>query len=396
VIAFAEALRLVLDEAAPITRIETVPLAHADGRVVACDVVAASEVPPFDRAAMDGYAVIASDTAGVSAATPRRFHLAQRIYTGDAPSTQLVSPGECVAVATGAPMPPGADAVVIVEETSRDGDAVTIRTSVTPRQNVGARAADIARGTTFLRAGDILSPARLGALAATGHVQVDVYARPTVAIVSTGNEIVAPGAPLGHGQIYDINRVTLSAAVERHGGLAMPLSSADDRLGDLAASLNRALAEDVVVFSGGSSVGERDLVKDLLRERGRVIFHGIAVKPGKPTAFAVVDGKPVFGMPGYPTSCLSNAYMLLAPFLRKVARLQPWTPRTIDAPLSRRVASVADRHQFYTVRIEGGKAEPAFKASGDITSLANADGYIEIEAGVSSVEAGQTVKVTLF
>ena len=164
----------------------------------------------------------------------------------------------------------------------------------------------------------------------------------------------------------------------------------------MAASLNRALAEDVVVFSGGSSVGERDLVKDLLRERGRVIFHGIAVKPGKPTAFAVVDGKPVFGMPGYPTSCLSNAYMLLAPFLRKVARLQPWTPRTIDAPLSRRIASVADRHQFYTVRIEGGKAEPAFKASGDITSLANADGYIEIEAGVSSVEAGQTVKVTLF
>jgi molybdenum cofactor synthesis domain-containing protein len=163
-------------------------------------------------------------------------------------------------------------------------------------------------------------------------VQVDVYARPTVAIVSTGNEIVAPGAPLGHGQIYDINRVTLSAAVERHGGVAMPLSSADDRLGDLAASLNRALGEDVVVFSGGSSVGERDLVKDLLRERGRVIFHGIAVKPGKPTAFASVDGKPVFGMPGYPTSCLSNAYMLLAPFLRKVARLQPWTPRTIDAP----------------------------------------------------------------
>jgi molybdopterin biosynthesis enzyme len=137
-------------------------------------------------------------------------------------------------------------------------------------------------------------------------------------------------------------------------------------------------------------------VKDLLKQRGRVVFHGIAVKPGKPTAFAIVDGKPVFGMPGYPTSCLSNAYMLLAPFLRKVARLQPWTPRTIDAPLSRRIASAADRHQFYTVRIVDGQAEPAFKASGDITSLANADGYIEIDAGVSAVEAGTTVRVTLF
>jgi len=150
------------------------------------------------------------------------------------------------------------------------------------------------------------------------------------------------------------------------------------------------------VLSGGSSVGERDLILDVLRERGTVLFHGIAVKPGKPTAFGSIGDTPVFGMPGYPTSCLSNGYMLLLPFLRKMARLPPWTPRTVDARLARRVTSASGRHQFYTVRIVNGMAEPAFKASGDITSMANADGYFEIAAGVDSVEAGTRVTVTLF
>ena len=217
-----------------------------------------------------------------------------------------------------------------------------------------------------------------------------------MAILSTGNEIAEPGNPLGPGQIYDINRFTLEAIVRRHGGVSAALPIAADSVEDLSAALDTALAHDIVVFSGGSSVGERDLILDVLRDRGTVHFHGIAVKPGKPTVFGDIDGTPVFGMPGYPTSCLSNAYMLLVPFLRKMARLPEWTPQTVHAPLTRRIVSTTVRHQFYTVRLVDGQAEPAFKGSGDITSMANADGYIEIPANTNAVEAGSQVHVKLF
>jgi molybdopterin biosynthesis enzyme len=171
---------------------------------------------------------------------------------------------------------------------------------------------------------------------------------------------------------------------------------AADTVPELGAALDAARAHDIVVFSGGSSVGERDLMLDVLRAKGDLRFHGIAVKPGKPTAFGIVDGTAVFGMPGYPTSCLSNAYMLLIPFLRVVARLPPWQPASVQAPLARRIVSTTGRHQFYTVRLIEGRAEPAFKASGDITSMAHADGYIEIPAQTDVVEAGTMVTIKLF
>jgi molybdopterin biosynthesis enzyme len=184
--------------------------------------------------------------------------------------------------------------------------------------------------------------------------------------------------------------------VSEHGGVPVPYPPAPDSLDALIATLERCLANDLVVFSGGSSVGERDLIRDAISARGRLLFHGIAVKPGKPTGLGLVNGKPVFAMPGYPTSCLSNAHMLLVPMLRRLARLEPQIRRTVTLPLAQRVASATGRHQFYTVRIENGTAVPAFKGSGDITSMSRADGYIEIAADVDAVEAGTTVEVTLF
>jgi len=236
----------------------------------------------------------------------------------------------------------------------------------------------------------------MGAVAAIGARTIDVYARPSVAVLSTGNEITQPGLPLAPGQFYDVNRFTLEGVVRRHGGRPVALATAGDTLEALISSLDNACAHDIVVFSGGSSVGDRDLMRDALRARGEVIFHGVAVKPGKPTAFGRVGTTVVFGMPGYPTSCLSNAYMLLLPLLRRTARLPPWRPETMKLPLSRRIVSATNRHQFYTVRIVDGRAEPAFKSSGDITSMANADGYIEIEAGIDSVEKDTLVTVRLF
>ena len=397
-IPFADALRLMLEAATPIDDVERLALTYADGRVAARDVIAQLDAPPFNRAAMDGYAVVAEDTARARPDAPATLVCVGRLFTGDPPARGIVS-GECIEIATGAPVPPGADAVVMVEETERADEAgreIRVRTPVQSGQNVGRRGADIHAGQTVVSGGQLLTPSRIGALAATGTTTVDVYRRPSVAILSTGNELTPPGQPLRAGQVYDINRFTLAAVVRRHGGIPVALPAVADSLEALSRAVETARVYDVIVFSGGSSVGDRDLIVDLLRQEGEIVFHGVAVKPGKPTGFGRVGRTPVLAMPGYPTSCLSNAYMLLVPFLRRIARLPDWTPRRMELPLARHIPSTAGRHQFYTVRIAGGQAEPAFKASGDITSMANADGYIEIAADQESVEPGTTVRVTMF
>jgi len=391
-----EARALLFEAATPIDRTETISIRDAHGRVLAQPAVSLVDVPPFDRAAMDGYAVIAEDTFGAGSFEPRTLRCIEKVFTGQVP-LERVSRGTCIEIATGAPLPDGADAVVPVEETEKAaGDDVRVMTPVYPRQHVGGRAADISIGQTLFAPGDLLNPSRIGALAAMGSLDVEVYARPRVAIVSTGNEIVDPGQPLQPGQIYDINQFTLASIIGAHGGDAVVYPTVADSLPALTAAVSATRDDDVLVFSGGSSVGERDLMLDVLGRLGEIIFHGIALKPGKPTAFGRIDGRPVFGMPGYPTSCLSNAYMLLAPMLRRMARLPEYQPHIVRLPLARRVVSTTGRHQFFTVRVRDGMAMPAFKASGDITSMSQADGYIEIPAQIDIVEAGEMVDVKLF
>ena len=391
-----EARELIAGATTAIARTVRVPLLQTNGRVVAADITSQRDVPPFARAGMDGYAVVAEDTFGANRFDPKTLRVVEKIYTGEVP-TRRVDAGEAAEIATGAPMPAGANAVVMVEETERVGtDDVRILTPVYPRQNVGRQGADIVRGQTVLRVGDLLNPSRIGAVAALGITEIDVFDKPSVAILSTGNEIIEPGAELKPGQIYDINRYTLSTIIAEHGGTPVAYQTAQDTLDDLEQAIDRCLSEDLLVFSGGSSVGERDLILDVIGRRGEIIFHGIAVKPGKPTVFGVIAGKAVFGMPGYPTSCLSNAYMLLVPALRRMAHLPPHRMRTIQVPVSQRIVSTTGRHQFYTVRVVDGQALPAFKASGDITSMSQADGYIEIAAQTDIVEKGEVVEVKLF
>jgi molybdopterin molybdotransferase len=394
-IPLAEARQIIHASITALDRLERVPLEQAHGRVLAHEIVSPVDVPPFARAAMDGYAVRAEDTFGTSRSEPVVLRCIERIFTGQI-AAHALSAGDCAEIATGAPMPAGADAVVMVEESDADPQGVRIFTPVYPRQNVARQGADIQQGQTVLRAGDLLTPAKIGVLAALGQTQVAVVARPRVAILSTGNEIVAPGQPLAPGQIYDVNRFTMAALVERHGGIAVAYRTASDTIDDLSRAIGECLQDDVLVFSGGSSVGERDLILDALAARGEVLFHGIAVKPGKPMAFGRVGGRPFFGMPGYPTSCLTNSYALLVPALRRIAALPPWSPRVVSVPLAARIISTTGRHQFYTVRIEDGLAVPAFKSSGDITSMSRADGYVEIAEHTDIVEKGQMVEVKLF
>ncbi len=392
-----EQARSVIDASvAPLARVEPVRIDEANQRVLASPITARADVPPFARAAMDGYAVRAADTLGAGTHEPRILTSVEKVFTGQVP-TRPVGERGCTEIATGAPIPAGADAVVMVEETDAGpGETVRVFAPVYPGQNVARQGADIRDGQEVFAAGTLLNPSRIGALAALGLVSVDVFARPRVAILSTGNEVVDPGEALRPGHIYDINKFTLSAIIREHGGEPVPMPTAPDDLPALERALEACLASDLVVFSGGSSVGERDLILDVVEQMGQVLFHGIAVKPGKPTLFGLIRGTPIFGMPGYPTSCLSNAYMLLVPPLRRMAHLPPAEPRRARVPLGQRVVSTTGRHQFYTVRIVDGVALPAFKQSGDITSMAQADGYIEIPAMIDVVEKDEMVEVTLF
>ena len=392
---FDAARHLVLDAARPTSRTESVPVERADRRVLAVTIMADQDVPAFDRAAMDGYAVISADTTSATGDAPVALRHMGRVFTGETTDSFVVA-GTCIEVATGAPLPLGADAVVMVEHTTRDATHVHVQRPAGPRQHVGARGGDIRQGETLLEAGAMFTPARVGAVTAIGHTHVEVYTRPRVAIMCTGDEVVSPGRPLRAGQVYNVNRYTLEALVRRHGGEPVIIPTTGDSIEALDTSLATARTCDLIVTSGGSSVGTHDLVIDMLRTHGEVLFHGIAIKPGKPTVFGRIGDSLLLGLSGYPTSCLSNAHVLLVPLLRLTARLPKWEPREVTVPLARRITSAVGRMHFYTVRIEDGQALPAFKASGDITSMAHADGYVTIPAAVEAIEAGAMVTVTYF
>jgi len=403
-----EARRLIAEAIVPIAHDESVPLDQADGRVLAADQVAPMDQPPFDRSAMDGYAVRAPDVAGATRVAPKVLRRVGRAYTAE-PFAGTVSEGDCVEIATGAPVPDGADAVVMVEETGRpgstdwpapawldSGEQVLVLAEARAGQHVIRRGADMRAGDVVLRKSQALDPSRVGALAAIGCERVRVLARPVVAIFPTGNEVVAQGQPLPVASVYDVNSFTVAALVERHGGVAERYPPVIDTADAVRAALDDVAFADVVVLGGGSSVGERDVVVDAIATRGEVIFHGIDVKPGKPTLFAKIGRQLVFGMPGNPTSCLSNAHVLLVPALRTLAGLPPIDPPRVRRRLASAVGSPANRHQFLPVRIDGEQAWPTFKGSGEITSLSQADGYIEIPVGVARLDEGSDVEVIAY
>jgi molybdopterin molybdotransferase len=394
-ITYEEALRRISKSIKPIERTESVPIQEALGRVLAENIKATMSVPPFDRAAMDGYAVKAEETFGASSSKPRNLKLVETLHAGRS-TKRVLDKGECVQIATGSPIPKGADAVVMVEFTERNNKTINILKPVYPRENISPKGEDIEEGQTILKNDEQLSPAKIGVLAALGKKEVQAYARPRVAIVPTGTEIQELGSRLKEGQIYDINSYTLFSVVSKNGAIPKKVKPVPDTQKALKIAIKTLLSHDTIIFSGGSSVGERDLLSNTIQGFGEIVFHGIQIKPGKPTLFALVDNKPVFGMPGYPTSCLSNAYLLLVPAIRQMARLPPKIMKTIKVPLAKRVVSSSGRVQFLTVRIRDNKAYPAFKQSGAITSMSQADGYIILPINIDVVEKDQEVTVYLF
>jgi molybdenum cofactor synthesis domain-containing protein len=391
---YAEALTIIQKTLKPVERTETVPIHAAYDRLLAIDLLAKTSVPPFRRAAMDGYAVKAEDTFNASTSEPKRLQLVEVIHAGES-TDRLLKAKECVQVATGSPLPKNADAVVMVEYTSYKDNVVNILRPVYPGSNISPKGEDIEKGTTVLQRGDHLLPAKIGVLTALGYTHIEVYAKPKVVVISTGTEIRPIGSQLEYGQIYDVNSHTISAILKENGVIPHSHLPVKDDYETLKAVIAESLDYEMIVLSGGSSVGERDLLARVVAEMGKILFHGVQVKPGKPTLFGVIDETPIFGMPGYPTSCLSNSYLFLKPAVRLLARLPPHEMRRVKARLSQRIVSTSGRMQFLTVKVGDGIAHPVYKTSGAITSMSNANGFLVLPINLDVVEKDQEVTVLL-
>jgi len=384
--------------------VERVSLSEAHNRVLAEDVVAPTDVPPFSRSTVDGYAVRAADTFGADEDRPVVLKLCGRVRVGETPSV-IVRKDSSAEIATGAPLPRGADAVVMLEYVVQKGNTVLTHRAVSRGENVMEAGSDIHEGAVALRRGQTLSSREIGVLAALGLTQVDVYKKPKVAVISTGAEIVELGKPLTPGKIYDINAHTLSAAVTECGGEPVNWGIIPDETSQLKATLREALdSADVAVTSGGVSVGPTDIVPQVLNALGEpgVIVCGVAVKPGKPTAIAIVNGKPVFSLPGHPTSSLLMFHLFVRPLILSMAGRKEETPVTVKAVASAKIFPARGRRTFVMMsltRDKSGKllASPvALGLSGAITTLARADGFVEIEESQQFINAGEEVTVRLF
>lgn len=384
---------------------ETVSLADARNRVVARDVVADVDVPGFDRTNVDGFALRAADTAGATEDEPCRLALNGEVVTPGVVPRETVAAGTATVLATGGMIPRGADAVVMVEDTDVDDqgpdEQLLVRRPAAAGAFISFAGTDIARGETVLRAGQLLTSREIGVLAAIGRDSVSVYRRPKVAILSTGDEIVAPGAPLPEGGVYDSNQAIVAAAVEELGGEALRLGAVPDDEARLERALHGALDSDMVILSGGTSKGAGDLcyaVVSRLPDPG-VVVHGVAIKPGKPLCLAVTDGTPVVILPGFPTSAIFTFHQFVAPVLRAMAGLHEGETETVAAALATRTASERGRTEYKLVNLveaeHGLAAYPIAKGSGAVTSFSHADGFIVIDAQQEQVAAGEPVEVHL-
>ena len=392
---FDNALATVLANTPLLKNVEYIEIDGLLGRVAAEEIRAVMSIPPFDRAAMDGYAVVAEDTFGASRRQPKVLNIAGKIFAGHATDRRL-DRGYAFQIATGAPVPLGADSVVMVEETDVVDGSVEVFKATFPGLNIGRTGEDIKNDELVILPGEVFSPGKLGVLASQGYTGANVFRKPKVAVLPTGEEIASIGEELKPGQIFDINTHTLSGVIAKSGGIPVRQPIAADEPARLQQSIEQALENDILVISGGSSVGERDLMAGILEKLGEVKFHGIQIKPGKPTLFAVVGGKPVFGMPGYPTSCLINAYILLQPAIRQMAGLPVLEARTKEVELTHNLSGSVGRRQFVPVKIKDNQATPLFKESGAITATSEADGYLDIAQNVDILYKGTNVTVHLF
>ena len=383
---------------------QALPLGAALSRVIAADVIAPVDAPPFDRANVDGFAVRAADTVGASDGAPKRLALNPEVIAcGVAPAVE-VAPGTATAIATGGVIPRGADAVVMIEHTDlvEDGPTIELRRAAASGQFISYAGSDIACGETLLRRGTQIGSREIGMLAACGLAAIEVVGRPRVAVLSTGDELIEPGRQLRPAGVYDSNGAIIAAAIVEAGGEPVPFGVFPDEETALELAMRRALEScDIVVLSGGTSKGAGDLSHRIVARLGKpgILVHGVALKPGKPLCLAAIGDKPLIILPGFPTSAIFTFHAFVAPLIRARAGLPPEAARTVTARVPVRIASELGREEFVLVSLVAGDdgpiAFPSGKGSGAVTAFSQADGFLAIDPLAAALDADTSAEVTL-
>ncbi len=396
-----EAQEIVLDSVS-VSGSVRVPLPDAQGLVLAEDVAPKFDVPPHDNSSVDGYAVRAADTAGASTESPQRLEVLEEIPAGTVPG-ETVGPGSTSRIMTGAILPDGADAVVMVENTRQGDGGVEILKTVASGQNVRYRGEDVKKGQNVLFGGAVIGPGEIGLLAAFQRSQVSVRRRPDVAILSTGDEVVEIDEALVPGKIVNSNSYSLAALVRECAARPVNLGIARDSETAIAGAIKSAVNADVILSTGGVSVGDYDYVKKVLEDLGADMrFWRVKMKPGKPLAYGMLQGKPYFGLPGNPVSCMVSFLLFARPAIRKLMGYGPqdWHLPTVPAILENDLSAGGDRRHYLRARVTraGGRfhaSTVAGQGSGMLSSMTGTNGLVIVETGVTSVSRGTEVSVLL-
>jgi len=391
----ADVLKLLEERVKPLPPRRTPPRESA-GRTLVEAVAAPCDVPGFDRSAMDGYAVRGEDTFGATELAPASLRVVGTSMPGES-CTSRVDRGQCVRIMTGAPMPEGADAVLMAEDARTDGESVQATAAVAPGKNVSTRGEDIRAGEMLFEAGRRLRPHDVGVLVAAGVDYVFADRRPSVNVFATGNELLPPGLRPRPPKIVDSNSPMLAALVERDGGVVIHNERTADQPELIRDMLQRAEA-DVLLISGGSSVGEEDHVPAVVRELGELPIHGVAMRPSSPAGVGFIGGRPVFLLPGNPVSCLCAYDFFAGPTIRFLAgRSRDWPYRRVDLPLARKITSEAGRVDYARVRVVDGRVEPLMvSGAGILSSTTRADGFVIVPRDAEGIPEGATVTVYLY
>ncbi|MHA2363756.1 MAG: molybdopterin biosynthesis protein [Candidatus Hodarchaeales archaeon] len=384
---------------------EIIPLQNAKGRILAEDITAKIDIPPFDRSRMDGYAVRSDDTYSIDETTPRTFQVIGTVPAGDISKIPLNEANTCIEIATGAPIPRGANAVVMVEYTSKISQTsqkeIEIFRPVAPQENIDPAGSDIMFGETVLRSGDVCTSVRLGILASLGISEIKVLSELKVGILSSGDELRPPGETLPEGCIFESNSIILSNLVLEAGAVSIDLGICPDDLEAYKIIFNKHLRDvDVLLISGGTSAGEGDYSYRIITELGgEMLFHGVSMKPGKPLAVGIVHNKLIITLPGFPASAIFSFNTVIAPLIRRWTETPLPKSMTLTAFVSQKIRSISGRSQFKLVYVlkEGNKYRiyPVKGTSGSVSALERADGYITIPEDVEIISPGESVKVTL-
>lgn len=390
---YEEAIKKIEDSVSFDLKSEDTPLISSLNRILAEDLISPIDIPHFTKSQMDGYAVRSEDTFKASENSPVKLKLIECVNAGSTPRYQIKK-DKCSYVATGAPVPEGADSVVMIENTQNLGEYITLTRGVTPGENIMKIGHDIKKRTRILSKNNLITPKIIGLLSGLGIEKVKVYRKPKIGIFSTGNEIVMPWDKLEYGKTYDVNSFYISSKLESIGCDTYNLGIAKDTKEEILSKLNDAKNCDMIILSAGASKGERDFVEEAIKDFGNLLIHGISIKPGKPTIVGLRKNKLIFGLPGHPTSSFVIFNVLVLPFVYKMIGIEK-NLQIRKFVSSERIYSTRGRKDFLPVVIKGNEVASVFRGSGAISSFLKAEGIALINENTEFVDKGEELEVII-